>query len=159
MADDDDKRKRFLEDDEDDIPPPRLRRRGGDGPPVLFLVGLIAGVLAVTGCCGTSGWWVFANVLGGGFGGGFGGAPQISWSAVVTTNGATDLHQYVLVMKGGNATVTEPFPMSPFKDTNISQSLPRPQFRNTTGPIDVWVEKRKTPGQPGKRVSNTVTIR
>ncbi|MEO2090143.1 MAG: hypothetical protein ABGY75_11680 [Gemmataceae bacterium] len=182
MADDDDKRKRFLEDDDDDAPPPRPKRRGGDGPPVLFLVGLVAGVLAVTGCCGTSGWWVFANVLRGGsaggggggwslfaadevrittatrgpgfgvgFGGGFGGAPQISWAAVVTTNGATDLHQYVLV--------TEPFPMSPFKDTNISQSLPRPQFRTVTGPIDVWVEKRKVPGQPGKRVSNTATIR
>lgn len=168
-------------DEEDDDRPGRRRAeprfRDTDRPPVLFLVGLGVGLVALLVCSGAGGWGLYRLLVGGGGGSGwgneveitaatrgpavFGGnvGPQISWAAVVKVNGATDLPQYRLVLSGGGVTVVEPFPMTPFKDTNLSQSIPRPQFRGVTSPIDVWVEKRADPNQPGKRVSNVMVAR
>lgn len=178
MADDDDKRKRFLEDDDDDAPPTRPKRRGSDGPPVLFLVGLVAGVLAVTGCCGTSGWWVFAHVLRGGSAGGwsvfgsneveitnatrtpgfgFNAPPQVTWTAVGKVNAPVSPNAYFLVMQCGGRTFQTPFP-SPTKGMTDMRSTAVFEFRNVGGPIDLWVEKRTHPNAPGTRVSNVYRV-
>lgn len=180
MADDDDKRKRLLEDDdEDDAPTPRPRRRGGDGPPVLFLVGLIAGVLAVTGCCGAGGWWVFANVLRGGssgggwslFGGndleitqggrtpgfGFNAGPQVSWTARIKSTPPKGSNHYVVMTCGGVTDVT-PIEVPPLPGATISQSMGHPALRNTAGPINLWIERRTDPNKTGTRVSNVYRV-
>lgn len=174
------RRRRDLDDDEEDRP---VRPKVADRPPILFLIGLIVGALSVTTCCGVSGWWTYASVLRGGspsgggggwslFGAndfeivaasrspgfGFNSAPQVSWKAIVKT---TDLkvQNYYMVMKCGNVTHAEPFSIPALKGAEVSQSMPQPALRNTTGPLELWVEKRTDPNKSGTRVSNTFTVR
>jgi hypothetical protein len=176
--DDDDDLPRSRRRDEEEREPPRV---GSDRPPVLFLVGLIVGALSVTTCCGLSGWWTYATVVRGGSGGGggwslfgsndveivsasrapgFGGfnaSPQVSWKAVGLRNVPVSPNTYFLVMKCGPHTHQMPYP-SPTKGMDVTMTVTVPEFRNVSGPIEIWVERRTNPNQSGSRVSNKYTV-
>jgi hypothetical protein len=167
------------EDDEEDDRPGRGGRRpravGGDRPPVLFLIGLAAGAFLLLVCCGVGGWGAYSALVGGGAGGGwsvfgrneleitsaargpafgFNSAPQVSWSATITAVPAAGKGRHYVVIRCGGVTDVSPVEVPPFKGATIQQSMTRPALRNTSGPLDVWIERRADPNTPGQKVSN-----
>jgi hypothetical protein len=181
--DEDDERpfrsRRTDDDEDDDRPTSRVgsRFRGSDRPPVLFLVGLVFGTVVLLGCCGVGGWGAYSVLVGkvlfGGWtlggndveitgasrspGFGMSGIPQVSWWAVGKRNVPVSSNMYFLVMKCGNQTHIQPYP-SPTQGTTVNMTQTIPEFRNLSGPIEIWVERRSNPNSSGTRVSNKYTV-
>lgn len=167
---------------DDDQPTTRRRRAddGGprvkaeDGPPVLMLLSLIGSAVALLAACVGCGWWSWVWLVGGGdFGSGnefevvsagrqvpFGpfDSPTVTWEVKALRETSTKDGQYYVVMKSGSQEVVKPL-TAPGKGQRVSGAGAELGLKGSSGPMDVWVEKRRTQvSTDGKKVSNVVRV-
>lgn len=184
--DEDDDRPRKKRRDADDPPPTRRRRTGDDGdrgprvkaedgPPVLMLFALIGSAVALLATCIGCGWWSWVVLVGGGdFGGGnefevvsatrqqpfspF-DSPLVTWEVKTLRETNTKDGQYYLVMKSGSQEVVKPL-TAPGKGQRVSGTGAELGLKGSSGPLEVWVEKRRTQvAKDGAVVSNVFRVR
>lgn len=182
------KKKRAGDDDDDDRPKKRRRVDDGprvkttDNMPIVMLLAFIGSAVALLVICAGCGVWSFDWLVGGGPAGGGGGgggggsghefevvsagrtpgfgalsAPNISY-AVKQNKELSGSGVYVVVMRCGGVTTSEPFP-PPGKGGSYSSTRPQMSLRSTSGKLEVWVERRQNPvASGGTVVSNTYVV-
>lgn len=183
--DDDRPRKRRPADEDDDAPPTKRRTRddegrgprvkSSDGPPVFMLLGLIGSAVALLAICTGCGWWSWVWLVGGGdFGSGDSefevvsasrqapltpfDSPRVGWEVKALRDTNTKDGQYYLVMRSGTQEVVKPLSPSG-KGWLASGGGPELGLKGSNGPLDVWVEKRRTQvSTDGKKVSNVYKV-
>ncbi len=164
------KRKRRVSDDADRGP----RVKSNEGPPVLMLLALIGSAVGLLAVCVGCGWWSWVWLVGGGD---FGGvnelevvsasrqspltpfdSPRVQWEVKALRDTSTKDGQYYLVMKCGTQEVTKP--LSPGgKGWSASGGGPELGLKGSSGPLEVWVEKRRTQvAKDGTVVSNVYKV-
>jgi hypothetical protein len=166
------RKKRPADDDEDDARDPRVK--ASDGPPVVLLLALVGGALLLTATCVVGGWWSWVAVVGGGD---FGGdefeitqadrqlqgnpvsGPFIIWAVAAKREHSTRDGQYYLMMKCGDQSAKKLLQPNGGKGWKASGSGLEPSLKGSSGRLEVWVEKRRTPvATDGKVVSNRVVV-
>ena len=186
--DDDRPRKKRRGDDHVDDDRPKKKRRVDDGPrvkttdimPIVMLLAFIGSAVALLVICAGCGVWSFDWLVGGGPAGGGGGgvvggrefevvsanrtpgfgalsAPNISY-VLKQNKELSGSGVYVVVMRCGGVTTSEPFP-PPGKGGSYSSTRPQMSLRSTSGKLEVWVERRQNPvASGGTVVSNTYVV-
>lgn len=186
--DDRPRKKRRGDDHDDDDRPKKKRRvddgprvKTTDNMPIVMLLAFIGSAVALLVICAGCGVWSFDWLVGGGpaGGGGVGGvvggrefevvsanrtpgfgalsAPNISY-VLKQNKELSGSGVYVVVMRCGGVTTSEPFP-PPGKGGSYSSTRPQMSLRSTSGKLEVWVERRQNPvASGGTVVSNTYVV-
>lgn len=171
--DDDDKpkKKRRVVTDEDRGP----RVQTNDGPPVMMLLALIGSAIGLLAVCIGCGWWSWVAIVGGGDFGGSANefevtsvsrqaglrpsdAPSVYWAVAAKRTTSTKDGQYYLVMKCGNQTATKKIDPNGGKGWSASGGGQELTLKGSSGPLEVWVEKRPNPVASGTVVSNVFKV-